>query len=115
MQKVTLTTCVVQYAPAAVPYYTLLDGILSPVYIVCILFIMLLVAPLYHKHFRPATLIDLRFLPPWRPTVTTGRGYLIPLDKLKPLFIKRRIIVNGVIIIIFICLYIIGHYVIQYI
>ena len=44
---------------------------------------MLLVAPLSHKHGRLATVVALFFFPPRRETVTTGKGLLVPLDKLK--------------------------------
>ena len=57
MQKVTLTSCDVKYNPTAVLYSTLLDRILSSYYLVCLLLIMLPIAPLSHKHVRPATLL----------------------------------------------------------
>ena len=43
---------------------------------------MLPVAPLSHKHVIPATIVDLFFFPTHRETVTTGKGLLVPLDKL---------------------------------
>ena len=83
MQKGTLTPCIVQYTPAAVIYYTLLDRILFSYYLVCFLFIMLLVAPLPHNHVKTVTVVATCFLPPLRVTVTTGKGYLVHLDELK--------------------------------
>ena len=41
------------------------------------------VALLSHKHVRPATVVAISFFPPHRETVTTGKGLLVPLDKLK--------------------------------
>ena len=49
----------------------------------CFIFIMLLVAPLSHKHVRPETYVDICFFPTKRETVTTGKGLLVLLDKLK--------------------------------
>ena len=43
----------------------------------------MLVAPLYHNHVIPETVVDLCFFPPRMETVTTGKGLLVPLDKLK--------------------------------
>ena len=43
---------------------------------------MMLVAPLSHRDGRSAIIVALCFLPPVRLTVTTDRGYLVPLDKL---------------------------------
>ena len=44
---------------------------------------MLSVAPIPHNHVIPATTFDLFFFAPRRETVTTGKGSLVPLDKLK--------------------------------
>ena len=88
MQKFTFTSCAVQYKPAAVLYSTLLDRILRSYYLVCLIFIMLSIAPLSHKHVRPATVIAICFLPRQRLTVTNCRGYLALLDKLKLLLSK---------------------------
>ena len=65
---------------------------------------MLLVALISHKHFRPATIVALCLFPPQKETVTTGKGSLVPLDKLKLIFIKCRITVNGFITLIVIIL-----------
>ena len=46
-------------------------------------FNMLLISPLYHKNVRPATVVSLDFFPLRRETVNTGKGLLVPLDKLK--------------------------------
>ena len=35
------------------------------------------------NHVRPATVVAICFFPPRRETVTTGKGSLVPLDKLK--------------------------------
>ena len=63
------------------PYPHLLEFHCS-YYYVCLLFIILSVAPLSHNHVRPATVITLCFLPHRRLTFITGRGYLFPLEKL---------------------------------
>ena len=83
MQKVTLKSCGVQYTPAAILYFTFLDRILRSYYLVCFLFIVLLVAPLSHKHGRPSTVFAIYLLPPQRKTITTGMGSIAPLDELK--------------------------------
>ena len=44
---------------------------------------MLLVAPLSHKHVRLAIFVAICFFPNRRETVTTSKGLLVPLDKLK--------------------------------
>ena len=44
---------------------------------------MLLVAPLSNKHVGPEKVVSLRLLPPRRVTVTTSKGFLVLLDKLK--------------------------------
>ena len=49
---------------------------------------MLSIAPLYHKHVRPETVVDLSFFPRWREKVTTGKGLIVPLDQLK-LFVSK--------------------------
>ena len=36
-----------------------------------------------HKHVKLATVVAICFFPPRRETVTTGKGSLVPLDKLK--------------------------------
>ena len=43
----------------------------------------MLVAPLSHKHVITATVVALCFFPPRIETVTTGKGSLVPPDKLK--------------------------------
>ena len=83
MKKGTLTSRVVQYTPAAVLYSTLSDCILRSKCLVFRLIIMLLVNPPSHKHVRPETVVALCFFPPRRDTVTTGKGLVLPLDKLK--------------------------------
>ena len=83
MKKVNLMSCDVQYTPEAVPYSTLLDRILRSYCLVRFLFIMLSVALLSHKNVRPATVLALCSLTPWRLTGTTDKVYLFPIDKLK--------------------------------
>ena len=46
---------------------------------------------------------------------TTDKGVSSPARRFKATSIKHRLIVNGFIKLIFICIYIIGHYVIQFI
>ena len=75
-------SCIVQYNPADVIYSTLLDRILRSYYLVYIIFIMLSVAPLSHKHAIPEAVFALCLLPTRRLTVTNVRGHLVPLDKL---------------------------------
>ena len=43
---------------------------------------MLSIAPLSYKHVIPETVVDLCFFLPKRETVNTGKGSLVPLDKL---------------------------------
>ena len=50
----------------------------------------MLVAPIYHKHVKPETVVDLFLFTPMRETVTTGKGSLVPLDKLKLLVSNVR-------------------------
>ena len=85
MKKGDLTSCAVQYTPAAVLYSTLLDRILRSYYFVCFLFIVILGDLLSHKHVILETVVDLCLLPPRRVIVTTGKGYLVPLNELKRL------------------------------
>ena len=49
----------------------------------CLIFIVLSVALLSHKNVGPVTVLVICFLPPRRMTVTYGRVYLVPLEKLK--------------------------------
>ena len=72
-----------QYTSAAVLYSTLFDRILRSKWLVCHLFIVLLLALLSHKHVRPANIAAIGIFPPRRETVTTDKGSLVPLDKLK--------------------------------
>ena len=46
------------------------------------LWIILSVAPLSHRHVRPAIIGSFCLLTPWRLAVTTGKGSLVPLDKI---------------------------------
>ena len=46
-------------------------------------FIVLKVAPLPNKHVRPETVVALCFLPLMRLPITTSKGYLVPIYKLK--------------------------------
>ena len=62
MQKGTLASCVVHYTPADVLYSTLLDRILSSYYLVCYFLIILLIAPLSHKHVIPETVVPIFIL-----------------------------------------------------
>ena len=83
MKKDTFTSCAVQYKPVALLYSTLLDRILRSQYLLCLIFIVLLVSPLSNNHVISETVVALRFLTPCRLKVTTIRGSLLPLDKLK--------------------------------
>ena len=47
---------------------------------------MLSLAPLSHRHVRPAPTVALCFFPTQMETVKTGKGSIVPLDKLKLLF-----------------------------
>ena len=82
--KGTSMSCAVQYTPEIVLYYTLFDCIFRSWYLVCFLFIMLSAALLSHKDVRPATAVATCFFLSQRETVTTVKGLLVPLYKLKP-------------------------------
>ena len=110
MQKCTLMSCSVQYNSGAVPYSDLLDRILRSYYLVYFILILMSVAPLSHRQVVPATVVDLCLLPPRRLTVTTIRGYLVPLDKINVLSKFGSFLMAS--FCWFICLYIVGHYVI---
>ena len=73
--------CVVHASGYTIFYFSIPH--LEFIILVCFLFIMIPVAPLSHKHVRPSTVVALCLLPPQRETVTTGKGSLVPLDKLK--------------------------------
>ena len=79
----TLTSCIVEYGPGSVLYYTLLQRILSSWGLVCSLLIMLLVDLLSYRHVRPLIIVALCFLPPLKMKVTNFRESLLgTLDKL---------------------------------
>ena len=46
------------------------------------------VAQLYQNHVGPAAIVALYLCPPHRETVTTGKGPIVPIDKLKLLLLS---------------------------
>ena len=70
---------------------------------------MLSVAPLYHRYVKPATIVAIYFFPSTRLTVTTGKGYLLPIDKMNLLSNFGSFSVESLYIFF---LYVISHYVI---
>ena len=72
---------------------------------------MLYVDPLPHRHVKTVIIFVIYFLTILRLTVTTGRGYLVPLDKLNLLSNFNLFLMVALCLFLLIFIFI-GHYMI---